>query len=54
MAEVAALSNLAGVICCGLKLSIALYEFSSSIGSAGREIKTLGTDITREHTYPAA
>jgi hypothetical protein len=46
MAEVAALANLTGVICCGVKLSIALYDFASSLGAAGREIKTLGSDIT--------
>lgn len=46
MAEIAALSNLAGVICCGLRLSISLYDFATALGTAGREIKTLGTDIT--------
>lgn len=46
MAEIAALANLAGVICCGLKLSISLYDFATSLGAAGTEIKTLGTDIT--------
>lgn len=46
MAEVPELASLASVICCGLKLSISLYEFATSLGEAGREIKSLGTDIT--------
>lgn len=46
MAEVAALAQLTGVVCCGLKLSTSLYDFATSLGSAGREIKTLGSDIT--------
>ena len=49
MAEIPALTalpSLASVICCGLKLSISLYEFATSLGEDGREIKSLGTDIT--------
>ena len=45
MAEIAVLSNLSAVVCCGVKLSISLYEFEASLGSASRELKNLGSDI---------
>jgi len=45
MAESAALSNLSAVVCCGVKLSISLYEFEASLGSASRALKNLGSDI---------
>jgi hypothetical protein len=45
MAELAVLSNLSAVACCGVKLSISLYEFAVSLGFASREIKNLGSDI---------
>lgn len=45
MAELAALPNLSAVACCGVKLSISLYEFSVSLGFASREIKDLGSYI---------
>lgn len=45
MAELAALPNISAVVCCGLKLSISLYDFAVSLGFAGRELKNLGSDI---------
>jgi len=45
MAELAALPNLSAVACCGVKLSLSLYEFGVSLGFASRELKNLGSDI---------
>ena len=46
MAELGVLANLVGVVGAGLKLSVALYDFASTLGSAGREIEDMGYDIT--------
>ena len=46
MAELGVLANLVGVVGAGLNLSVALYDFASTLGSAGREIEDMGYDIT--------
>ena len=46
MAEVGVLASLVGVVGAGLQLSVALYDFASTLGSAGREIEDMGYDIT--------
>jgi hypothetical protein len=46
MAELALLANLAAVVGAGLQLSVGLYDFISTLGSAGREIEDMGYDIT--------
>jgi hypothetical protein len=46
MAELGLLANLTAVIGAGLQLSIALYGFASTVGSAGREIEDMGCDLS--------
>ena len=46
MAELSALANILSVIGAGIKLSTVLYEFASSIGSAGRDIRRLAGDVS--------
>jgi hypothetical protein len=46
MAELGVLASLVGVVGAGLQLSVALYDFASTLGSAGREIEDMGCDIT--------
>ena len=46
MAELGVLASLIGVVGGGLQLSVALYNFASTLGSAGREIEDIGYDIT--------
>jgi hypothetical protein len=45
MAELGLLANLAAVIGVGVQTSIALYNLASTIGSAGRELEDMGSDI---------
>jgi hypothetical protein len=46
MAELGLLANLAAMIGAGVQTSIALYSLASTIGSAGRELEDMGSDIT--------
>lgn len=46
MAELGILANVVGVVGAGLQLSVVLYDFASTLGSAGREIEDMGYDIT--------
>jgi hypothetical protein len=46
MAELGVLANVVAVVGAGLKLSVSLYDFASTLGSAGREIEDMGYDIT--------
>jgi hypothetical protein len=46
MAELGLLANLVAVVGAGLQLSVGLYDFASTLGSAGREIEDMGYDIT--------
>src|SRR5271156_4190440 len=46
MAELGVLASLVNVVGAGLQLSVALYDFASTLGSAGREIEDMGYDIT--------
>jgi hypothetical protein len=46
MAELGVHVSLVGVVGAGLQLSVALYDFASTLGSAGREIEDMGYDIT--------
>lgn len=47
MAEVGALASVIGIAGAGAKLAIAIFEFASSIGSAGSEIMSVGTEISQ-------
>jgi septation ring formation regulator EzrA len=46
MAELGALANVVTVVGVGLQLSVALFDFASTLGSAGHEIEDMGSDIT--------
>jgi hypothetical protein len=46
MAEVAALPSISSVVCCGVKLSLSVYEFAVYLGSANRELKNLASIIS--------
>jgi hypothetical protein len=46
MAELGVLANIVAVVGAGLQLSVGLYDFASTLGSAGREIEDMGYDIT--------
>ena len=39
-------ASLAGIIGFSLKLSITLYDFASTLGTAGRDVRQLGSDVT--------
>jgi ABC-type multidrug transport system fused ATPase/permease subunit len=46
MAETGTISNIIGVIGAGTRVSFTLFQFGASIGSAGTEARTIGTEIT--------
>jgi hypothetical protein len=46
MAELGLFANLVAVVGAGLQLSVGLYDFASTLGSAGGEIQDMGYDIT--------
>ena len=46
MAELAAISSIFGIVENGAKLSIMLSEFGSAMGSAGPEVKAIGTEVS--------
>jgi hypothetical protein len=41
MAEIGAIASIIGVVGAGSKLSLILFEFGSSIGSAGSEVRAI-------------
>jgi hypothetical protein len=45
-AEIGAIASIIGVAGAGAKLSIMLFEFASSVGSAGTEVKRIGIEIS--------
>jgi hypothetical protein len=47
MAELGALASVIGIAGAGAKLSIAIFEFASTIGSAAPEITSIGTEISQ-------
>ena len=46
MAEVGAITSIIGIVGAGAKLSLLLLDFASSIGSAGAEVRSIGTEIS--------
>ena len=46
MAEIGAIASILGVIGAGTKVSITLFQFGASIGSASTEVKAIGTEIS--------
>jgi len=47
MAEaLGAIASIVGIVGAGAKLSIALFDFAGNIGSAGAEVRAIGTEIT--------
>jgi hypothetical protein len=46
MAEIGAIATIVGIAGAGAKLSIVLFEFASQVGSAGLEIRQIGTEIS--------
>jgi hypothetical protein len=46
MAEIGAIASIIGVVGAGAKLSIILFEFASTVGSAGAEVKRIGIEIS--------
>ncbi|KIM94409.1 hypothetical protein OIDMADRAFT_60736 [Oidiodendron maius Zn] len=46
MAEIGAIASIIGVAGAGAKLSIVLFEFASTVGSAGLEVRQIGIDIS--------
>jgi hypothetical protein len=45
MAEIGAIASITGVAGVGAKLSILLFEFASTVGSAGTDVKRIGIEI---------
>ena len=43
---IGAIASIFGVIGAGAKLSIVLFDFASTIGSAGSEVRAIGTEIS--------
>ena len=46
MAELGAIASIIGVAGAGAKLSIVLFEFASTVGAAGLEVKRIGIEIS--------
>ncbi|KAL9121585.1 MAG: hypothetical protein Q9187_001855 [Circinaria calcarea] len=46
MAELGAIASIIGIIGAGAKLSIVLFDFGNSIGSAGSQVRSIGTEIS--------
>ena len=45
MAEIGIIASIAGIAAAGTKLSVALFDFGSTIGSAGHEIAQVASEI---------
>ena len=46
MAELGAIASIVGIAGAGAKLSISLYQFAETVGSARNEVRTIGTEIS--------
>lgn len=46
MAEIGLIASIIGVASVGFKLSIAVFDFASTIGAAGKELQDVGTEIS--------
>ena len=46
MAEIGVIASIIGLISTGAKLSLAIFDFASSIGHAGKELRDVGTEIS--------
>ena len=46
MEAVGAVASIIGIVGAGAKLSITLFDFASTIGSAGAEVRAIGTEIS--------
>lgn len=46
MEAIGALSSIIGIVGAGAKLSILLFDFASHLGSAGSEVRAIGTEIS--------
>jgi hypothetical protein len=46
MAELGIIVSIVGLVGAGAKLSIVLFDFASTIGSAGYELQAIGTEIS--------
>lgn len=46
MAEIGLVASIIGIVGAGAKLSIIIFDFASTIGTAGRELQSLGTEIS--------
>ena len=46
MAELSAIASIVGIVGAGAQLSIALFNLAEVVGSAGSEIRLLGTEIS--------
>lgn len=46
MEAIGAIASIIGVAGAGAKLSIVLFEFASTVGSAGQEVKQIGIEIS--------
>jgi hypothetical protein len=46
MEAIGAIASIVGVAGAGAKLSIVLFEFASTVGSAGQEVKQIGIEIS--------
>ena len=46
MAELGAIASIIGIVGIGAKLSISLFELAATVGSAGTEIRAIGTEIS--------
>ena len=46
MEAVGAVASIIGIVGSGAKLSIAVFDFASTIGSAGAEVRAIGTEIS--------
>jgi hypothetical protein len=46
MEAIGAIASIIGVAGAGAKLSIVLFEFASTVGSAGHEVKQIGIEIS--------
>jgi hypothetical protein len=47
MAEIGAIASVIGIASAGAKLSIALFDFASTLGSAATEITAIGTEVSQ-------
>lgn len=46
MAELAVIASVVGLLGAGTKLSVAIFDFAATLGSAASELQTIGTEVT--------